>query len=133
MTFAYSTRVPVRYRDLDTFEHVNNAVVVTYIEEGRIDYARDVLGTDLADSPVVVASLSVEFERPVTLTAREVTVAVRVPALGESSLPMECELCVGDDVAASAETTLVAVGPEKRPRPLPEAWRESIRAHEPHL
>jgi acyl-CoA thioester hydrolase len=28
----------VRYRDLDTWNHVNNAVYATYLEQARIDY-----------------------------------------------------------------------------------------------
>ena len=38
----------VAFRDLDVFGHVNNAVYLTYIENARLAYARDVLKLETA-------------------------------------------------------------------------------------
>ena len=40
--FPHWTRVGTRYRDLDTLNHVNNAIFSTYFEEARIAFIRDV-------------------------------------------------------------------------------------------
>ena len=39
--FRHATHVQVRLGDLDPFGHVNNAVVATYVEQGRVLYLRD--------------------------------------------------------------------------------------------
>ena len=41
--FRHRTRVEVRFRDIDAFGHVNNAVVSSYVEQARIRYLVDVL------------------------------------------------------------------------------------------
>jgi len=48
---GFQTEIPVRYSDIDSYGHVNNATYATYLEEARIDYLEAVLGTaDLTDS-----------------------------------------------------------------------------------
>jgi len=130
--FAHETTVAVRYRDLDAFGHVNNATYATYVEEARLDYVHEVLGVEFRDLGVVVASLSLDFEHPVAERA-PVTVETRVEEIGESSLPMAHRVTHGGDVAATAETVLVAVDEGGRPRAVPADWREAVTDFEPHL
>lgn len=133
MEFAYRVDVRVRYRDLDHMAHVNNAVYATYLEEARVGYFRDVIGVPVDEATVALASLELSFERRITLSD-SVEVAVRVPELGETSLPMTYEVRADGDLAATGETVLVALDPDtNRPRGLPPAWRERIVEHEPHL
>jgi acyl-CoA thioester hydrolase len=40
--FAHWTDIPVRFRDLDALNHVNNAVFNTYFEEARIDFIQHI-------------------------------------------------------------------------------------------
>ena len=126
MDGAHETTVPVRYRDLDPQGHVNNAVFATYVEEGRVDFLRAVLDVPRTDPPVVVASLSFDFERRVTLDDRQVVVTTRVPALGRTSVTTAHEVRVGENVAASAEAILVHVT-DGEPTPLPASWRTALQ------
>ncbi len=41
--FKSHTTLQVRYRDLDTFNHVNNSVYPSYMEFGRLDYMKKYL------------------------------------------------------------------------------------------
>jgi len=133
MSFEFTTSIDVRYNDIDSYGHVNNALYGTYIEEARIDYLTTVVGGETADitgageeTGIVVANLELDFERPIQL-GDEVTVGVRVPRLGESSFPFEYEIRTTDDVAATGETTMVAYDRESAsPRPIPDHWREAI-------
>ncbi|WP_458188509.1 acyl-CoA thioesterase [Haladaptatus sp. NG-WS-4] len=128
--FSHTTDVEVRYRDLDTMRHVNNAVYATYLEQARIDYFRDVVGGSMDEIEGVLAHLEIDFRQSIT-TADEVTVATRVPELGESSIPMDHEIRVGDDVAATADVVQVAFdADEGEPCPIPPAWRDRIATHE---
>lgn len=126
MSDEYTVDVPVRYRDLDTLNHVNNAVYGTYIEEARAAYARDVLGFEFGEYNFVLVHLELSFERPVTI-GETVTVAIETTELGETSATMRYDLRVEDETAATGETTIVFVdAEEKRPSPIPDAIRSRI-------
>ncbi|WP_049923029.1 acyl-CoA thioesterase [Halopiger djelfimassiliensis] len=130
MSAEFTVEVPVRYRDLDPLNHVNHAVYASYLEAARTEYLAAVLDMDEADLPFVIANLEIDYERPI-VKGDEPTVALRVTDLGESSCTMTYEIRVDGTVAATAETTMVYVDPEsKRPSPLPNEVRESVREYE---
>ena len=133
MSFEYTTEVEVRYTDIDTYGHVNNATYATYFEEARIDYLHDVVDSGEAllsggesGTGIVIANLEVDFVQPVHITD-SVTAAVRVPRLGEKSFPFEYEVRTGDGVAATGETTVVTYDRDaESSRSIPEDWRDAI-------
>ncbi len=130
MSDRYTTDVHIRYQDLDTMAHVNNAIYATYLEEARVAYARDVLNLEIGSYSFVVASLEIHFERPLTMDD-ELTVAIETTALGETSVTMAYELLADDETVGTAETTLVFVSPEtKRPAPVPETICDRIHEFE---
>ncbi|WP_224449615.1 acyl-CoA thioesterase [Haloprofundus salilacus] len=131
--FAYEIDIEVRFRDLDPLGHVNHAVYASYCEQARIRYLREVLGLTVDDLPMVVANLELDYRKPIMFDDDDLTVAVSVTNLGESSFKMSYELRT-DEVAATAETTQVVIDSEsKRPTAVPTAWREQLLDHEPAL
>ncbi|MDS0257714.1 acyl-CoA thioesterase [Thermoplasmatales archaeon AK] len=65
-------RLQIRYSDLDTLGHVNNAVYLTYFELGRIDYLRHSLGTlEISEISFVIAHAEVDFRRPIHFDDRK--------------------------------------------------------------
>jgi acyl-CoA thioester hydrolase len=128
--YSFTYDVDVRYRDLDPMGHVNNAVYASYFEQARLSYFEEVLDVPLREVESVLATLEIDFRRPVE-PGDDVTVALRVPELGESSVPMEYEVRADGAVAATGRTVQVAVDKETTsPRPIPESWCEDIRAFE---
>lgn len=136
--YEFETTVPVRYTDVDTYGHVNNATYATYLEEARIDYLEDVLGEEArsltaesaGDVGMVVANLELQYRHSVGLVD-SVEVGVRVPRLGNSSFPMEYEIRSEGAIAAEGTTTMVAFDrAEGASRQLPDSWRERISAFE---
>lgn len=128
--YSFSVDVDVRFRDIDAMGHVNNAVYATYMEEARTAYFDAVLDTSLAAVNSALANLELDFRRPVEL-GDEVTVAVRVPELGTSSIPMEYEIRADGAVAAVGEAVQVTLDDETgESRPIPDEWREQIEAYE---
>ena len=128
---AFTHEVAVRYRDLDSYGHVNNVVYGTYCEEARVAYLREVLDVDDPDDlSMVVAALEIDFRSSVSeLTTVDVDVAVT--RLGESSFTTAYELAQDGAVVAEAETTQVYVDPVTREtRSLPESWRERLAEFE---
>jgi acyl-CoA thioester hydrolase len=135
--FRHRTSVQVRFRDIDAFGHVNNAVVSTYVELARVSYLRDVLGADpvgpVNRMPLILAMIKVDFESPIFL-ADEVQVGSRVDWVGRSSIAMSHHLkaATGRDLARAA-SVLVAYDYEKaRPMPVPDDWRAALAGHEGH-
>ena len=129
----HRTSVAVRYRDLDSFGHVNNAVHVSYIEEARLAYFAQVLGVDLGAVGTVVASLAVDYHQPIELDGEPV-VETRVSEIGTTSLTLDHELRVDGETAATATVVLVRYDYERdEPTPLPESWRSRIVDFEGHM
>ncbi|ADB60351.1 thioesterase superfamily protein [Haloterrigena turkmenica DSM 5511] len=130
MSAPFTVSVPVRYRDLDPLDHVNHAVFATYLEIARTDYLESVVDIAAEEISFVIANLEIDYERPI-VKGDEPEVSLRVSRLGDSSCTMTYEIRVGDDVAATAETTMVYIDPEtKRPAPFPDEIREPIAAYE---
>ena len=127
---TYTVDIDVRFRDIDALGHVNNAVYATYVEQARTRYFRDVLDVDISQSSNVLASLSIDFRRPIELPDGDVTVTVELADLGRSSATMTHESRAGDAVAAEAEATIVALDPETgEPAPIPEEHRAKMESY----
>jgi acyl-CoA thioester hydrolase len=128
---AHETEVElrVRYRDIDSLGHVNNAVYVTYLEQARVEYIREVFDATPEDPGFVVANVGVDYERAIEL-GETVVVALGVTDIGQSSVTMDYEIRADGTLAATAETTIVALDETGDPTPIPETWRERITAHE---
>ncbi|MFC6838155.1 acyl-CoA thioesterase [Halomarina ordinaria] len=122
----FSTDIQVRFRDIDSMNHVNNAVYVSYLEQARSEFFREVLDERLDRVDTVIARQDVEYRHPIDL-GEAVRVDLEVTRLGDSSLTMRYEVYAGDDLAATAESVQVAYDREAgRSKPLPDAWRERI-------
>jgi acyl-CoA thioester hydrolase len=66
--YPFVLPITVRFRDLDTLAHVNNAVYLTYFEMGRIAYYQQLTGRTGAETVgFVVAHISVDFRAPLLL------------------------------------------------------------------
>ncbi|WP_440765196.1 acyl-CoA thioesterase [Natronorubrum sp. DTA7] len=118
--------IDVRLRDLDFMGHVNNAIYATFLEEAREAYFEDIFGVSLTDVGTVIASLTIDYVRPIESDA-EVTVAVGASELGTSSLTMAYEIRADGEPAATARTVQVLVDRETgQSEPIPDAWRRRI-------
>ena len=108
--FRHRTRLEVRLGDLDPFGHVNNAVVATYVEQGRVLYLRDVLGTgvDPVSMPFILAMLKIDYLSQV-MFSDSVEVGSRVDWIGRTSIGMS-HLLINQEARelARSEAVLVA-------------------------
>jgi acyl-CoA thioester hydrolase len=98
-------RIRMRWRDIDGLGHVNNAVVLTYLEEGR-DRFLESLGINR--SQYVVAHCSVDFTREITLDSGSVSFGCELTRIGNSSFGTKETLRDGSgQTAVEAEFALV--------------------------
>jgi acyl-CoA thioester hydrolase len=134
--FRFSTTVEIRWRDLDSMEHVNNAVYFTYLEQARMHYLQELglVSDGPSDISFILAEAHCQFKSPLTLGERA-TVYIRVSELGRSSFVFEYRVEGGDGrLAAEARSTQVRYDYENsRSIPLSDAWRQTILSFEPAL
>ncbi len=126
----FSTDVAVRWSDMDVYGHVNNARVVTLLEEARTELlfgegARR--GAHTLAAGVVVVELSVRYRQPLVYSASPVQVRLWVSELLAASFALDYVVAgaVGD--AVTARTQLAAYDTAaQRPRRLTPAEREFL-------
>lgn len=106
--YDLKTDVAVRFRDLDTMGHVNNAIYATCTCATRAAYYDNVVDSSLSDVDTVLVNLEIEFRKPI-LEGETVTVYLNVDDLGESSIPMNYRLEVDDEIVATARSVQVVV------------------------
>jgi acyl-CoA thioester hydrolase len=124
---VHEKEVEIRWRDLDAYGHVNNAVYLTYLEEVRDEWLERALDSDEAAWDYVVARVTIDFRRELTQGDDRVLARCTLARLGNSSLTTREELVVGGDLAAEAEVVLVARDRETgRARPLSEPERAAF-------
>ena len=132
--YRHHTTVQVRFRDIDAFGHVNNAVFFSYVELARIRYLLDVLqpATRFDRLPLILARVELDFRSPIEF-GEEVTVATRVVRIGHTSFAMQHRMTAGADdrLAGDVQTVLVTYDyTTARPIPVPAEWRARIGEHE---
>lgn len=122
----------VTFSDLDAFGHVNNAVYLTYLENARIGYMREVLGIEsLEDLLVIVAKVNIDFRSRASL-GEVLEIGARVSRIGTKSFDLDHEVRGPDArLVAAASTTLVTFDYRgDTTMPVPELWRERIESFE---
>ena len=125
MAAVFEHLVRVRWRDTDALGHVNHAVFLTYLEEGRDAFYVRALGSD---PHYVVARLEVDLRAEVRHLDQQVTVRIQAERLGTTSLvTRETILTPTGDVAAEARVVTVRWDPARRePVPFSEAERTRL-------
>jgi len=129
--FKLTTPITIRYKDLDSLGHVNNAVYATYMEMGRAHYFHDVLGVrDAGEYDFVIAHLEVDFVAPLLLFDR-VAAGTRVHEVGRTSFSFEYRIERGGALAATGRSVQVFIDPAThRKKPVPDAFLERVNRFE---
>lgn len=128
--YATAVDIDVRYRDIDSVGHVNNAVFVSYLEHARVEYIQAVLALSAVDPGFVLVNVEVNFEREILL-GQDVVVGLRVSDIGTSSITMDYEITADGKRAATAKSVIVPYDEDAgESRPVPDEWRERIASHE---
>ncbi len=105
--------VQVRYRDLDTLGHVNNAVFLSYVEQARVEMFREYYER-YGNFHFVIVRAEIDYLHPVHLGDR-VEVVAWVEGIGRSSFTLRYEVYNGrGNLCARARTVQVAYDPERR-------------------
>ena len=124
---VFRVPMPVRWGDLDAFNHVNNARYLTFLEQARIEWF-ETIGEPWVteDSAPVVASATLNFKRPIEYPA-SVFVELFTEKLGNSSVVIGHRI-VDADGGLHCDGSVVAVWIDRhsgKPTPLPAGVRRA--------
>jgi acyl-CoA thioester hydrolase len=125
---AHEKEIEIRWRDVDAYRHVNNAVYATYLEECRDEWMETVLGAIGDPWDFVLARVAIDFRRELTQEDDAVVVTCSLERIGNSSVTLREQIRTREgELSAEAEAVLVARDRETgRSRPLTEPERAAI-------
>ncbi len=126
----HEIRIQMRWRDMDAYGHVNNAVYLTYLEECRDAWAQGLLGAADGSWDFVLAHIGIDYRRQLTQADGEIVVRCRLASMGRSSIATREEIVRSDGMfAAEAESVIVPRDPQaNRSRSLTKQERELLQA-----
>ena len=120
--------IPIRWRDMDAYGHVNNAVYLTYLEEARDAWVQEVLGKVTDTWHFVLARVAVDYEQELTQDDEQVVVRCSLASFGRSSIRTREEIVRRDgSLSAVAEAVIVPRDPTTLgSRPLTDDERDAL-------
>ena len=121
-------RIEIRWSDLDSSRHVNNAVYLSYLEEVRSAWLAGALRSVDAVDDFVLARIAIDFKRGLTLDDEVAVARCSLAGVGKSSIrTTEGIVTAHGELAAEAEAVLVARdGETGRSRRLTDAERSAL-------
>lgn len=121
-------RIKIRWRDIDAYGHVNNAVYLNYLEEARDAFVQKVLGSVANTWDFVLARVAIDYRVELTQDDTEVLVRCRLHSIGRASVRTREEIAKLDGtLSAEAESVVVARDPATgRARPLTTEERVAL-------
>lgn len=128
----FSTALDVRWGDVDSFGHVNNATFLAYLEQCRSEWMNSVpCHWQEGEAGPVVANININYRRPLHWP-RRIEVTLKPASPGRSSIKLESEIRSRPEgkrdpaiVFADATVTLVWIDKKSgEPVPLPGSIRE---------
>jgi acyl-CoA thioester hydrolase len=99
--------VEIRWRDMDAFGHVNNAVFLTYLEAGRDQWLESVAHGQVMD--FVVRRVEIDFTSQLYQADGSVRVTVDLAGVGTSSVTTRERITALSDGRVVAEASCVLV------------------------
>ena len=129
MAFNNTNNIHIRYSDIDSMGHVNNAVYLSYFEEARISFFKSLVGEDWnwEDNGIIIARNEIDYHLPVLFND---IVSIRTSAheVGNKSFTLYYELLAKrqelEFICASGKSVAVCFDyRSKQTVAVPEAWK----------
>jgi acyl-CoA thioester hydrolase len=122
--FRFWTQEKLRNADTDRQGHINNAVIGTFFEAGRIEVLDDPEIAEVRKAcGIVVAKQTIVYRKELYFPGA-VRVGTRVRRIGRTSFEFEQTLLAVNGEVASAESTCVLIDrASRKPTAVPDAMR----------
>jgi acyl-CoA thioester hydrolase len=133
--FHFYHLIEVRYGDIDPQGHVNNAKFLTYMEQARVFYFKQLKlweGGSFQNFGIILADVQITFKKAIQF-GDPIRVGVRISQMGNKSMSSEYRIENSRDASlfASGSSVLVAYDYQaKKSVPIPAEWRNLIQKFE---
>ena len=116
----HEKRIEIRWRDMDVYGHVNNAVYLTYLEEARDEWLGAALGDPGEVWNWVLVRVEIDYRRELALADDFAVASCELHRIGSSSVwTQEAIRTLDGELSAEAKAVLVARDRETgRSRPI---------------
>src|SRR5947209_4134382 len=109
--YKYKTPVAIRFSDIDNVGHVNNAVYLTYFEDARISYWREMIDWNMNENGIIVGRSEVHYLKPITINDK-IFCYVRTTRIGNSSFDIMHVLVRntpnGEEICTTGKTVCIS-------------------------
>ncbi len=124
----HEKQIEIRWRDMDAYGHVNNAVFLNYLEEARDEWLEGTLGSAGSSWDYVIGRVAIDYLQELRQDDDTVVVRCSLEEIGTSSLHLREEILTRDGrTVARGEAVLVAYDRGSgRSRPLSNAERAAL-------
>lgn len=125
----FRVSIPLRWRDLDAFNHVNNSNFLTYLEEARIRWFASWGGEWVNDTVApLLAAVQLNYRLPIPYPA-DVAVELFAERIGKTSLTIGHRIASEEGGTVYADGHVVMVWIDRasgRPIPLPRVVLDAV-------
>ena len=127
-TNLYAIAIEVRWRDLDAFNHVNNASYLGYVEEARVRWFKSLSENWVGEtSAPILAAVTMNYRRPMGWP-ESIRVELFAERLGNKSVTVGHRIVSTtqpDVLYADGNAVMVWVSRDGQTVPLPDAIRRA--------
>jgi acyl-CoA thioester hydrolase len=129
--FKYSALNRVWFSDTDAQGVVYYGRYLPYFDHARTEYHRHLGEMSIEGADFVMRALDVEYFAPARFDDL-IEAFVRIRRIGRTSITYECAAyrLPDETLMVQASQTVVLIDQARRPTPVPESLRESVRAFE---
>ncbi|MDB5007607.1 MAG: fadM 1 [Mucilaginibacter sp.] len=132
--YKYKTPITIRFSDIDAVGHANNAIYLTYFEEARLSYWRDIIQWDMQEHGVIVGRSEVNYLKPILLQDK-IMCYVRTTRIGNSSFDIMHVLVKitehGEEICTTGKTVCISYDYKaNRSVPIPKPERQKMIAYD---
>ncbi len=121
MANGFTTGVHVRWSDIDTYQHINHATMVTLLEEARVDFLREPFAEDITTIGLLIHEVRVLYKGQLRLADSPLQVTVWTKRLRAV------------DFTLGYEVRSVGAKPDSRPAVIAETQLAAVHIQEQRL
>jgi acyl-CoA thioester hydrolase len=121
VSVGFVAPVPVRWSDIDVYQHINHAIMVTILEEARVPFLKDAFAADIASTGLLIADVRVTYKGQLRLADSPLQVTMWVKRLRAV------------DFTLGYEVRSVNADPESKPAIIAESQLAAFHIEEQRL
>jgi acyl-CoA thioester hydrolase len=121
MNVGFVAPVPVRWSDIDMYQHINHATMVTILEEARVPFLKEPFGADITTIGLLIADVRVTYKDQLRLSDSPLQVTMWTKRLRAV------------DFTLGYEVRSVNADPESKPAVIAESQLAAVHIKEQRL